>query len=264
MTQNCCRLSSKVALAKSIVTSALTRSRENRREINITPELILRLQWVQLKSNMLNIIRVVVQAAVIFPMVGLEFWCDFLSLFDKMFWLVVGCVTSCLAVKTQPSPTPVYWRLVHRCTLTLTLTLGSSWQGVSPVHSSSLLGSNSGEDVNTKISYCDWLQLIFIPAERRWGRYQSDSLYFICCCQTATSKIKKNHNKFVTRQDRESSDSTSIYWRGSLDRVLEFFKSNFHFDIPLVTWWLSCSLCAGSQMLIAKHCSSTLGNTNTL
>ena len=111
MTQNCCRLSSKVALAKSIVTSALTRSREKRREINITPELILKLQWVQLKSNILNIIRVVVQAAVIFPMVGLEFWCDFLSLFDKMFWLVVGCVTSCLAVKTQPSPTPVYWRL---------------------------------------------------------------------------------------------------------------------------------------------------------
>ena len=63
MTQNCCRLSSKVALAKSIVTSALTRSRENRREINITPELILRLQWVQLKSNMLNIIRVVVQCS---------------------------------------------------------------------------------------------------------------------------------------------------------------------------------------------------------
>ena len=77
---------------------------------------------------------------------------------------------SCCQDTTVPDTSllaTVYWRLVHRCTLTLTLTLGPSWQGVSPVHSSSLLGSNSGEDVNTKISYCDWLQLIFIPAERR-------------------------------------------------------------------------------------------------
>ena len=141
---------------------------------------------------------------------------------------------------------------------TLTLTLAPSWQGVSPVHSSTLVCRNSGEDVNTKISYCDWLQLIFIPAERRWGRYQSDSLYFICCCQPATSKIKKNHNKFVTRQDRESSDSTSIYWRGSLVRILEFFKSNFHLDIPLVTiLFLVCCIwdvnCQAALIYLGEH-----------
>lgn len=45
MTQNCCRLSSKVALAKSMVTSAVTMWRENSRVTNIMPELgILRLK----------------------------------------------------------------------------------------------------------------------------------------------------------------------------------------------------------------------------
>ena len=45
MTQNCCRLSSNVALAKSMVTSAVTMLREKSRETNIMPELgILRLK----------------------------------------------------------------------------------------------------------------------------------------------------------------------------------------------------------------------------
>ena len=169
-----------------------------------------------------------------------------------MFWLVVGCVTSCLAVKTQPSPTPVYWRLEHPDTDTGSLLAGGQ---------SSPLLLPPGQQQRGGRQHKDqllWLAAVDIYTCGEEMRKIPIRFFVFYLLLPDSDKIKKNHNKFVTRQDRESSDSTSIYWRGSLDRVLEFFKSNFHLDIPLVTilflvCWISDVNCQAVLIYLGEH-----------